>query len=355
MKKISLKFFITSAIILTSFSSLLFFVNNKALAVDALTITTTQYSALSASVFILGGAYSDNIEKKSLTTYFQYKKDNSDFKTGAQETIPIVRPTALKPVQVSDVFYSSPELKLASTYYFQAVGYYTYAPNQKFYGDILTLNTGSIAIVTSFPFVVEGGNAPVPYTPVTCTSPQVYFPPTNSCVAIKTCVLPQILNNLTNDCVSPPSLTCTLPQVLNTSTNTCITPPPITCTLPQVLSTSTNTCINPNNPPSSTGSFGSLVQCGTSTTKPCEFKDIIILINKVIHFILYGLALPIAAIMFAYAGFLLVTSGGSTESRGKAKKIFTNTAIGFIIAVASFLIIQIVLTTLGYKDTWTGF
>jgi hypothetical protein len=90
-------------------------------------------------------------------------------------------------------------------------------------------------------------------------------------------------------------------------------------------------------------------------TSKCDFNALMNLINIVIHFILFDLALPIAAIMFAYAGFELVTSGGSTEKRGTAKKVFTNTALGFVLAIAGWLIIRTVLTILGYDGTWIGF
>jgi hypothetical protein len=55
-------------------------------------------------------------------------------------------------------------------------------------------------------------------------------------------------------------------------------------------------------------------------TKPCSWNDLISLINNVLNFILFKLAIPIGAIMFCYAGFLLITSGGDTEARGTAKK-----------------------------------
>lgn len=87
----------------------------------------------------------------------------------------------------------------------------------------------------------------------------------------------------------------------------------------------------------------------------CDFNDLMILINKVINFIIFSLALPIAAIMFAYAGFKLVTSGGDTGARQTAKTIFTNTLIGLVFVVAAWLIINTVLSILGYNGGWIGF
>ena len=97
-----------------------------------------------------------------------------------------------------------------------------------------------------------------------------------------------------------------------------------------------------------------LVTCGTADTPPCDFNSFMALINKVINFILFKMALPIAALMFAYAGFELVSSGGSTEKRGVAKSVFTNAVLGLIIAVAAWLIISTILSILGYDGTWIG-
>lgn len=116
---------------------------------------------------------------------------------------------------------------------------------------------------------------------------------------------------------------------------------------------------------------GGLVPCGNEVTpfvkdktgktsggeilNPCGFDELMIMINKVIHFILFDMVLPISAIMFAYAGFLLLTSGGEAAKKTKAKNIFTNVAMGLIIAVLAWLIINTILSILGYDGAWIGF
>ena len=100
-----------------------------------------------------------------------------------------------------------------------------------------------------------------------------------------------------------------------------------------------------------------LVPCGTTANpKPCDFNQLMNLVNTVIKFILYDMVIPIAAIMFAYAGFLMVTAGQETSgARTKAKSIFTNAVIGLIFAVAAFLIVRTILSILGYQGSWIGF
>jgi hypothetical protein len=96
-----------------------------------------------------------------------------------------------------------------------------------------------------------------------------------------------------------------------------------------------------------------IVPCNGPTD--CNWNTLMTLINRIINFVLFVLAVPIAAIMFAYAGILLLSSGGNTTQMGKAKKIFSSVAIGLIIAAAAWLIIHTVLSILGYSGSWIGF
>ena len=63
--------------------------------------------------------------------------------------------------------------------------------------------------------------------------------------------------------------------------------------------------------------------------------------------------------MFAYAGFLMIFSGGESGKRTKAKGIFWNVALGLILAAASWLIIHTILGIVGYNTgngfNWFGF
>ena len=102
-----------------------------------------------------------------------------------------------------------------------------------------------------------------------------------------------------------------------------------------------------------------LVPC-TNTPDPvtgvvsdkCDFNALMTLINTVINFIFVSMVIPIAAIMFVYAGFLLVSSGGSSEARVRAKNIFTNAVIGLVIALAAWLLVKTILSVMGYNGAW---
>ncbi len=326
MKKINFKFFLITTLVFAAASSLFFASNVKILAQaqDEIIMSTTGYSVLSASSFVFGGVYSGNFDKKGFTTYFEYKREDSNLDVNAEETIKIVRDTDVE--EFGD-FYSSPELQLFSTYFFRAVGYFNDNPGKKFYGDVLNLRTGYIPIGATIPFTMEidniGNNVVRTYDPPICRSTQV------------------LVNGVCEDKISDTDS--------NPVSNPTLTPSSI---------------LNPDSV-STTDSDSRLVPCGTvrdannNITNPCGFNDIMTLINKVVKFILIDLALPIAAIMFAYAGFKLVTSGGETSKREEAKKIFTNVAIGLVIIAAAFLIVQTILSIAGYNTgvgiNWFGF
>ncbi|HNW71788.1 MAG TPA: pilin [Candidatus Paceibacterota bacterium] len=87
----------------------------------------------------------------------------------------------------------------------------------------------------------------------------------------------------------------------------------------------------------------------------CGFKELVDVVNKVINYVLFVLAIPIAAIMFAYAGILLITSGGEPSKRTKAKSIFVNVGIGLVVAAAAWLIINTILSIVGFDGSWIGF
>ncbi len=84
----------------------------------------------------------------------------------------------------------------------------------------------------------------------------------------------------------------------------------------------------------------------------CDFNDILDAVAKIIDFLLFWLAMPLAAILFAYAGFLYVSSAASPDNRKKAKAIFKGVLVGFLIALAAWLIVSFILGGLGAKNSY---
>lgn len=88
-----------------------------------------------------------------------------------------------------------------------------------------------------------------------------------------------------------------------------------------------------------------LVLGGTSyvTTNPCGFNDLIILVNVIIHFLMYDVAVPLAAIGFMVVGGRLVLNQDKEGAWSAAKEGFTNIAIGFFIMLGAYIFIKTVL------------
>ncbi|PIR68969.1 hypothetical protein COX93_03395 [Candidatus Nomurabacteria bacterium CG_4_10_14_0_2_um_filter_30_12] len=355
---ISLKLFLISIFILTGIFSLFFISNTKVRAQteNKIIVRTTGYSVLSPNNFVFIGSYSGNFDKKGFTTNFEFKKYNSKtivssgdlseyFNSLDEEketTIEIVRKTT---ADEADVFFTSPELNLFSTYYFRAVGCIEEDPIkgdgcikdnsvQKFYGDVMSLSTGTIPYGATYTY---------PYSFDVDTGSDIQNGDASQCKITETFTSSGCKEKTTG--TTPDSIPNTPPEI-------------------PIITGSTQ---NADPAPNLEDFSGGLVKCGTAhypivqgdpksgmVSNPCGFKDIMELINTVIKFLLQDIVLPLAAIMFAYAGFELVTSGGSTEKKSKAKKIFTDVAIGLVIIVAAFLIIQTILSIVGYTEvsTW---
>jgi hypothetical protein len=88
-----------------------------------------------------------------------------------------------------------------------------------------------------------------------------------------------------------------------------------------------------------------LIPCGNvaGTGEACEFSDLVALAQNVIDFLIFKIAAPIAAVMFVYAGFLWVTNGGNESQISQAKGIFWAVFIGFVIALAAWLTINMIV------------
>lgn len=84
-----------------------------------------------------------------------------------------------------------------------------------------------------------------------------------------------------------------------------------------------------------------LIPCEAS----CEFNDLVRLGGNLVDFAFY-ISIPLAAIAFTYAGFLFVTAVGNPGKLTKARTIFIDVAIGFIIVLSAWLLVSVVVNTL---------
>ncbi|OGI70524.1 hypothetical protein A3A09_02440 [Candidatus Nomurabacteria bacterium RIFCSPLOWO2_01_FULL_42_20] len=81
----------------------------------------------------------------------------------------------------------------------------------------------------------------------------------------------------------------------------------------------------------------------------CGWKEAMQLVSSIINFLLFYISLPLAALLFAYAGFIHMTAGDNVSKRTEAWKIFKAVGKGLIIALAAWLIVSAILSGLGVK------
>lgn len=95
---------------------------------------------------------------------------------------------------------------------------------------------------------------------------------------------------------------------------------------------------------------GGTIGTGQNDATGCQACHLFELIDRLIKFLIF-LAIPVASLLFAYAGFLYMTQGAHGHSEARA--IFTDVLFGFVIALCGFLIVDTIIKTL-VNGSFTG-
>jgi len=98
-----------------------------------------------------------------------------------------------------------------------------------------------------------------------------------------------------------------------------------------------------------------LVPCGREGQEECGFRHIIILADTVIDFLMFNIAMPLAAASFAFAGFKFVAARGNTSQIEEARSIFGSVLTGFLIIASAWFVISLITSLLGEEYTFLGF
>ncbi len=100
--------------------------------------------------------------------------------------------------------------------------------------------------------------------------------------------------------------------------------------------------------------FGPIVQ-GASQTCAGNFSGLLQVVSNALAFLLTMAIVFIAPLMIAYAGFLMVFEPASPGGHNKARTLLINVVEGIVIALASWLIVNMVLVGLTAKSItdWT--
>ena len=88
--------------------------------------------------------------------------------------------------------------------------------------------------------------------------------------------------------------------------------------------------------------FAAPVMAQTSLPNPIRCADATCLISQVIRYIL-GVIAILATLMFIWGGVMMITSEGNADRVKKAKETLTWAAIGIVVILLSWAIIQFVI------------
>ena len=89
-----------------------------------------------------------------------------------------------------------------------------------------------------------------------------------------------------------------------------------------------------------------LVPCDGSAANQCTFEKLITLIQNVLNFLIYDIATPIAAIMFAVAGYFYLTAGDNEAKVKRAHDIFVSVMWGFGIMLIAWALVNFIFNLL---------
>lgn len=91
---------------------------------------------------------------------------------------------------------------------------------------------------------------------------------------------------------------------------------------------------------------GGLVPCDGPK---CTICDIAELGQNIINYMVM-IAASVAALLFAYAGILYITAGGDSGKISSAHQIFFNVFVGFMLILAAWLIVNLIMMGLLKED-----
>jgi len=88
-----------------------------------------------------------------------------------------------------------------------------------------------------------------------------------------------------------------------------------------------------------------LIVCDGTVADPCTFSDLITLAQNLIN-ALITISTLLATAAFAYAGFILLTSGGNESAKTRAKEIFRKVLVGYLWILGAWLLVYTITSVL---------
>lgn len=95
-----------------------------------------------------------------------------------------------------------------------------------------------------------------------------------------------------------------------------------------------------------------LVPCGQLPTCRCDLADIFLTILRVYNFVVRVIATPLAVLLVALGGVLIMVSGFNANWYQIGKRFIIWALVSLLLIWGSWLIIDVILQAIGYTGQW---
>jgi hypothetical protein len=107
-----------------------------------------------------------------------------------------------------------------------------------------------------------------------------------------------------------------------------------------------------------TGGSG-FVPCGQSDDSgkiacPCEIGHFFTMLVNVYNFLVLDIATPLAVLALTIGGIFILISAGNPNLHSTGKKIVYSAIIGLVLAFCSWLIINTLMSAIGFTGNWSN-
>ena len=97
---------------------------------------------------------------------------------------------------------------------------------------------------------------------------------------------------------------------------------------------------------------GLVPACGGDGQPACRITDFFTMLANIYDFLVKWIASPLAIIAITVGGIILMTSAGNPQQASKGKEILKLAIIGLFLVWGSWVIINFIMTTIGYRGGW---
>ena len=95
-----------------------------------------------------------------------------------------------------------------------------------------------------------------------------------------------------------------------------------------------------------------IVPCGNPGQDACTIKYFFVMLVNIYEFIVKMIATPLAVIAIIVGAIFMMISGGNPNLMSRGKEVLKLAIIGLVLVFGSYLIIDFILTTIGFTGNW---